>query len=97
MAIAAIRDPITMPATAPFDSLLDGAAGGAEDAGPDGPAVGEDREIPVVLELGAINSSLVTLKHGGFIFISVASTSVFIIRSATVTDTFGQFLEESRQ
>jgi hypothetical protein len=89
--IAAIKDPITIPATAPFDSLLDSAAGGAEDAGPDGPAVGEDRDVTVVLELGVINSSLVTLKQGGFIVISVASTNVFIILSATLTDTLVHF------
>jgi hypothetical protein len=84
-ASAPTNEPITIPAMEPFESL-DEDAGGADEAGPDSPAVGDDKNVDVVLGVGVMNSSLVTLKQGGFTVISAASTNVC---SCTVRN-FGQ-------
>lgn len=65
-----------MPAIAPFDSLLDDETGVEEDVGPDRAAVGDDMDVDV-LGVGVMKSSLVTLKHGGVMVISAASTKVY--------------------
>lgn len=74
-ASAPINEPITIPAMEPFESL-DEDADGADEAGPDSPAVGDDKNVDVVLGVGVMNSSLVTLKQGGFTVMSAASTNV---------------------